>query len=288
MKLKGYLYLAVTIILFSTLEVVSSPLKGLVDPLQLTFMRFAIGGLTLLPIILINKEKITRKDFLFLAGLGVLNIVISMGSLQLSISMGKASTAAILVSSNPIFVALFSVLLLKENFTINKAICIIMGIIGISLIVFKGGSGGDTVQSIFFGIFASITFGLYTVLGKLKSENISSLTMICVSALLGSIFYVPILLYKGMPLFCFPHGSVIRILYMGVFLSGIAYITYMKALKILTASKGSMVFFLKPVIASLLAVVFLNETIGINTIIGAALVLLGLSINFIKPRKAIE
>jgi len=282
MKNKGYILLGITILIFSTLEVVSSTLKGLIDPLQLTFLRFLIGGAVLLPLVIKKREKMQAKDLLFFLALGILNILISMGSLQLSINMGKASTAAILISSNPIFVLLFSSILLKENVTFERIICILLGVVGIMLIIYKGNVGGDTAVSLVLAIVASLTFGLYTVLGKLKSEGISSITMICLSSIFGSLLYVPILLWKGIPLFYIPQGTFFKILYLGVFLSGIAYITYMEALRILSASKGAMVFFLKPVVASMLAAVFLDESLSLKTIAGTLLVLAGVFINFFK------
>jgi len=282
MKYKGYILLAITIAIFSTLEVVTSTLKGVVNPLQLTFIRFLIGGLVLLPIAIAKKEKLQRKDWLFFLGLGALNIFVSMGSLQLSISMGKASTAAILISSNPIFVMLFSALILKEKATIDKILCIILGIAGISLIIYKGNSGGDTLTSLLLALLASLTFGLYTVLGKLKSQGVSSITMISLSSILGSLFYIPVLTYYKIPLFYIPQEAIFKVIYLSVFLSGIAYITYMEALKILTASKGAMVFFLKPVIASILAIIFLGEVLSMKTVAGMILVLIGIVINFVK------
>jgi drug/metabolite transporter (DMT)-like permease len=56
----------------------------------------------------------------------------------------------------------------------------------------------------------------------------------------------------------------------------------MEALKILTASKGAMVFFLKPVLASTLAIIFLGENLNAKTVVGMLLVLGGILINFIK------
>ena len=145
-------------------------------------------------------------------------------------------------------------------------------------------------MSLTLGIIASLTFGLYTVMGKMKSEGISSITMICVSAIFGSLLYIPILLINDIPVLYIPKGAFPQILYAGVFLSGIAYVTYMEALKILTASKGAMVFFLKPVIASLLAVIFLGESLSFKTVAGMLLVLSGIFINFsnmnLKTRKA--
>lgn len=282
MRYKGYILLGITIMIFSTLEVVTSTLKGIINPLQLTFIRFLIGGVTLLPFVIAKKEKITRKDYIFFLGLGILNIFVSMGALQLSVSYGKASTAAILVSSNPIFVMLFSAIFLKEKVSGDKIACILFGIAGILLIVYKGNVGGDTVASLLYGFVASLTFGLYTVLGKLKSEGVSSITMISLSSIFGSLFYIPVLFAYHIPVFYIPQGTIIKVLYLGIFLSGVAYITYMEALKILTASKGAMVFFLKPVLASALAIFFLGETLHTKTIIGMLLVLVGIFINFAK------
>jgi drug/metabolite transporter (DMT)-like permease len=292
MKYKGYILLGITILIFSTLEVVTSTIKGIISPLQLTFIRFFIGGLILLPFAIVKKDKLYKKDWLFFMGLGVLNIFISMGALQLSIHMGKASTAAILISSNPIFVMLFSALILKEKATIDKLACIVLGMAGILLIIYKGNSGGDTALSLALGFLASLTFGLYTVLGKLKSEGVSSITMISISSILGSLLYIPVLLYLKLPIFYIPQAAILKMAYLGIFCSGIAYITYMESLKLLTASKGSMVFFLKPVIASTLAIIFLGENLNIKTLIGMLLVLTGILINFvkinIKTRNSIE
>lgn len=282
MKYKGYILLGITVLMFSTLEVVSSTMKGLINPLQLTFLRFLIGGVVLLPIVIKKREKMHLKDLLFFGGLGILNIFISMGSLQMSINMGKASTAAILISSNPIFVLFFSSLLLKEKVTFNRIVCILLGIVGITLIIYKGNIGGDTAVSLILGIISSFTFGLYTVLGGLKPEGISSITMICISSILGSLMYVPILLLNDIPLFYIPRGIFLKILYLGVFLSGVAYITYIEGLKILTASKGAVVFFLKPVIATILAVIFLGESLNFRTGAGMLLVLSGIFFNFYK------
>jgi drug/metabolite transporter (DMT)-like permease len=292
MKYKGYILLGITILIFSTLEVVTSTIKGIISPLQLTFIRFFVGGLILLPFAIVKKDKLYKKDWLFFIGLGVLNIFISMGALQLSIHMGKASTAAILISSNPIFVMLFSALILKEKATIDKLACIVLGMAGILLIIYKGNSGGDTALSLALGFLASLTFGLYTVLGKLKSEGVSSITMISISSILGSLLYIPVLLYLKLPIFYIPQAAILKMAYLGIFCSGIAYITYMESLKLLTASKGSMVFFLKPVIASTLAIIFLGENLNIKTLIGMLLVLTGILINFvkinIKTRNSIE
>lgn len=282
---KGYMYLCITIFIFSTLEVVSVTLKGLIHPMQLTFIRFLIGGITLLPWVILKKEKILLKDFLFFLGLGLLNTVISMGSYQLAISMGKASTVAIILSANPVFVVLLSSIILKERITKDKILCILLGILGIILIMYKSDSSSDSIGSLFFALIASVTFALYTVLGKMKSNSISSITMISLSAIFGSICCIPILLYLKLPVFYIPLEGLIRVLYLGIFLSGIAYITFIEGLKILGASKGSMTFFLKPGIVAVLAVIFLEETVSLKILLGMIFVISGVLVNFVYTNK---
>lgn len=65
MKYKGYVLLVLTIFMFSTLEVVTGTMKNLINPLQLTFLRFFIGGVVFLPPAIKKREKVQAKDLLF-------------------------------------------------------------------------------------------------------------------------------------------------------------------------------------------------------------------------------
>ena len=282
---KGYTYLFVTILIFSTMEVVSATLKGLIHPFQLTFIRFFIGGITLLPLVLIKKEKILLKDALFIAALGILNTCVSMGCYQIAVNMGKASTAAIILSANPVFVVFLSTIILGEKVTRDRILCILLGVLGIILIMYKPDSSSDSFLSLFLALVGSITFALYTVLGKKKSDSISSITMISLSSIFGSAFYIPVLLAMKLPILYIPQGSIIKILYLGIVLSGISYVTFIEGLKILGAGKGSMVFFLKPGIVAILAMVFLKEVIDFKAIIGMILVIGGVLVNFIYTNR---
>ena len=282
---KGYLLLSFTILAFSTLEVVSAPMKGMINPLALTFLRFLIGGIFLLPFVLIKKEKVKYKDMVVFLLLGGLNVFVSMSCLQASVFFGKASTTAMLISSNPIFVMLFSIFILKEKLTWKNATAMGFGMIGLALISSRFSSGGDSLAGVTFGIIASLTFGLYTVLSKLKSNSVSSLSMITYSSLLGCLFYLPVFALKGINPIAIPHEYFTSLVYMGVVLSGMAYVTYIEALKILGASKGSVTFFLKPAIASILAVIFLSENLSKIAVAGSFVIIIGMTINFWPEKK---
>ena len=112
----GYLFILVTVVFFSTYEVVSKTIIGKVDPFQINFLRFFIGGSLLFLFLLIKRDvKIDRKSLMIVSAAGILNVVFSMNLLQLSLNVAyaKAAVVAVIFSSNPIFVSIFPCYLTK-------------------------------------------------------------------------------------------------------------------------------------------------------------------------------
>ncbi|WAM32733.1 DMT family transporter [Caldicellulosiruptor naganoensis] len=114
----------------------------MVNPYQLNLIKFFFGGLILLPIAIKNlqdkKIKLSKRDIFFLALIGIVNVVIRMSCLQLGINITrKASLAAVIFSSNPLFVALSAHFILNERLNIRKIIGMIIGIGGIVIVFYK-------------------------------------------------------------------------------------------------------------------------------------------------------
>ena len=60
---KGALYIAFATLVFSTMEIALKFVSGQFDPIQMTFSRFFVGGLVLLPVALKKiKEKGVKVD----------------------------------------------------------------------------------------------------------------------------------------------------------------------------------------------------------------------------------
>ena len=78
-----------TAFLFGTMEVALKLTGSALDPFQLTFLRFLIGGLVLLPFAVGQMKRrqvrLTGHDILILAGVGLIGVTISMSLFQLSI-----------------------------------------------------------------------------------------------------------------------------------------------------------------------------------------------------------
>ena len=199
---KGIFYALITAIMFVTLEPVSKLISNDISPFAMTFWRFLIGSLMLIPfaIVKIKKEqiKITGKDVLLMALLGILVICISMLSLQFAVKLADApSLIAIIFSVNSVLTIIFALLFIsEEKFTKNKIIALVLGIIGV--VVCADFSSGTNLGSVALALIAAVSFSLYTALSRKYAKKISGLIQSAGGSLIGSI----VLLYDfGFSLF---------------------------------------------------------------------------------------
>ncbi|HHW30731.1 MAG TPA: DMT family transporter [Clostridiaceae bacterium] len=278
----GYLCLLNTVILFSTFEVVGKTLVGAVNPFFTSFVRFLVGGLVLFLLLLVKKDiSISRKDLIYAIGVGIINVSFSMNLLQFSLSQpgAQASIIAVIFSCNPIFVSVFSAIMDKEKFGIEKLLGLLIGIAGIFIIFSKNiGIGSIEYKGPLLALLAAILFGIYTVLGRRVSVKIGSLKMNAYSFIGGSLAMIPVLFFIDSPITSFDIIVFLKLAYLAVFVTGLAYFTYFIGLSLAGASKGSLVFFLKPVFSILFAMLLLGEEPYAEFFIGTGLIILGIAI----------
>ncbi len=294
----AYLFWTIALVLFSSLEVVSKPIMGQVDPFTMTFLRFFIGGLFLFFIssmvsgvarkkIKKNRvsdphlvpsvdQKMVKADFFKIIFIGSLNTIFSMTMLQLSIKHGTASSAATLISTSPLFTALFAYLIISEKVSKRKKFGIALGVIGILIFGF-GMLEGDTLSGILFGIIAAVTFGMYSVLLRRHIARYGPLRCTAYSTLIPSLIYGFFLMISGQ--FTIPvldtQGWVI-VFYLGICVTGIAYYSLLEAVNRMGATIAMRLFYVKPVVATAFALLFLAEPVGIVKIIGMGIIIFSL------------
>jgi drug/metabolite transporter (DMT)-like permease len=277
---RGLLLLLVPILCFSTYEVVSKMTNNLMPPMQINFLRFLIGGLILLPLAIadLRAREITlsQKDWLLLLFLGILNVTISMNLVQYGIQMTKASLAAMIFSSNPLFVSLFAAFILGEKFSIKKISGLVGGLVGVFIALLNGRASnqGEFYLGALLLLLGAISFAIFTVLTKKIIFRLGNLATNAFSFLLGCLAIVPILAANHQAILTFDLRVLPQILYLSIIVTGVGYLCYFKALSMLDTSLGSMTFFVKPILASVFAAFFLHEAITFNLMIGIAIVIL--------------
>ena len=295
--LKGisYLFCFIAVFFFSTNELVGKLIGDGVSPIMITASRFLIGSLILLPFALKHIKKsdslLFWKDIWNISVPGLINVVGAMLFLQLAIYYGKASTSAILISSNPIFVFFLAALILRERMSGGMIIGIILGLSGI-LFVIRGElpsltEGSNPALGLFFGVLASFTFALFTVLAKKQVLVYGNLLFNTISFCVGGIVLLVVSLLIGLDLSFDPTGiNLFYIIYLALFVTVGAYMLYFAGLKNISTANGSMIFFLKPFIASGLSYLILGERISFLQFIGIVLILGGIQRCILEEKRA--
>lgn len=301
---KGYLYIILTAIIFSTMEIALKLISGAFNPIQLTFTRFFIGGLFLLPFTIKklrkNNTSLCKKDILFFAFLGLLGTVISMVIYQLAVLHTPASVVAILFSSNPIFVTILAFLFLKETIYKHNVLALILEIIGI-IIIINPLNTELNVLGITLTIISTLTFALYGVSGKKKCAKYGGIVVTCFGFIFGSLETLILIglthiesiasffinnnldIFANIPLFTgYSINALPYIAYICIVNTGIGYACYFKSMEETSAKKTSLAFFFKPILAPILSLIILGEDISFNILLGIIFILLG-SLSSILP-----
>lgn len=279
---KNLVFILVAAFLFSTMEVALKLAGASYQPLQITFLRFFIGGLCLLPFAILDLKKrgcrLNLGDWGYLLLLGFINICVSMVLFQFGIMETNASLAAVIISINPVFTMVFARFLVKESFTAKKVMVLILSIAGLAVVVDPASlvQGKSALFGLALTVAASVAFGFYTALGKKRIEKIGGLTQNSVSFLLGSLALLVALLATHQPVLAgISLQSLPLLIYLSVFVTALGYYMYLKAIASAGPSFAAMTFFIKPVFAPLIAFAVLGEALTAHLLLGVGFVLAG-------------
>ncbi len=249
---KGMGFAILTAILFVTLEPVSKLIAGEVNPYAITFWRFFIGSFILIPpaVSKLRREKIriTKKDLAITTGLGVLFICVSMVALQVAVKIADSpSLIAIIFSSNSVFTIVFAVFIIGEKLTKNKLLALLFGVIGV--LFCADFSSGTNLSSVLLGLFAALSFSLYTALTQRFNKKLGGVIQTALVFLLGSLVLFIVLLCMGVDVFPAMNGRSLGILlYLGFLVTGVGYASYFLGMEKGGPIMASLAFFIKPIL----------------------------------------
>lgn len=300
---KASIYILLAAFLFSTMEIMLKSISNEFNPIQLTFTRFLIGGVILLPFAIRSLKnrniKMTISKLLPFALYGLIGITISMSLYQLAIGYTQASIVAVIFSSQPILVMFLSYFILREKIRKNNIMAIIIVFIGIICII-NPLHTKLSFAGIILSLLAAILFALYGVCGKRPSTKYGGVTNTCFSFLFGAaemmfiaaITHIPFISntltnigfskFASIPFFSgYSLTTLPYLIYVSVCVTGIGFASYFTAIEKSSATTASFVFIIKSFLAPILALIILGEEIEMNKLLGILLILSGSMFNII-------
>lgn len=300
---RGYIFIFLATVFFSSMEVALKTVAHDFNPMQLNCTRFLVGGLLLIPFALRGLRQHgargTAAAWKGFAWLGFVGLVVSMMFYQMSILYAPASVVSVLFSCNPVLVLAFAYLILHADIRPQHITALVMEVVAALIIIDPLHTTLDPV-GITLVLLSAATFALYAVLGKKQCARYSGVAVTCFSCLAASAEMIVLMLIShipavadalqaaGLPMFAampffsgYTTGNILNVLYICVFVTAGGYACYFMGMEATSAMQGSLVFFFKPVLAPILAMLILGEEIPWNMWAGIGLMLVASVVSMI-------
>jgi drug/metabolite transporter (DMT)-like permease len=257
-----------------------------VSPATIVWIRFGMGTVILGIVVFARKQFAfpERSEWLYFAMLGFLGVTFHQILQATGLQTAKATTTAWIVATTPVFIAILGWIALKEKLNGLQILGIVLAAFGVLLIVSKGNIGAlFTGEEGTFGDFliliSSVNWAVYTILSRRELARHPAARMMFFVMLIGWLL-VNVWIFGFGPGFSevanLSSSGWGAILVLGIFGSGLAYIAFYDALQEIPASQLGAFFNVEPLVTTVLASFMINEAITVITLIGGAIIILGI------------
>jgi drug/metabolite transporter (DMT)-like permease len=286
-----YLLLCFTALFWAGNAIVGRLAAGHIPPVTLSFLRWGLAFLTILPVAWphvrrdwpVIRSRLGLMIILSVTGIGAFN------TLQYwALEHTQALNTLLLQSALPLFVAVWSLILLGVRLTLAQAFGVILSLAGVLTILLHGDltalagirfNRGDVIF-----IVALVIFGFYSVL-SLKRPAIHGLSFVAFTFGCGAACLIPLWIWElwSRPVMALDAANLLTLFYVAIFPSTLAYLCFNRGVQLIGANRAAPFFHVVPVFGAAMAIAFLGERLQPFHVIGFGLVLIGVYVAARKP-----
>jgi len=285
-KKLAYLYLIITFCAWGSLYVVGKFVMGKVPVFMISSVRYIIAGIILFFIMKKMKpKKIEKQDYKYIFLIGFVGYFIATVAQLIGVKFSNASLASLVNSVNPIAIMLFAAIILKEKLTLKKVICIILAVVGVHTIIGGSNESGELI-GILISLFAVISWSIVSVIVRRVTQKYDPIQITTYGIIIAAISTLPFSIGEFVitPNIQIDWTVVISLIYIGVVCTALAHFTWNKSLSMIEAGSCSLFYPIQPMMSVFLGWLFLGESININFVIGAGLIIVGVLISVIHNK----
>lgn len=244
---------------------------------ELALYRAVLAALMISVFLLVTKQKIPfaniKKEVPLLLASGV-----AMGiNWMLLFEAYKYTTVSVATLSYyfaPVIVTVVCPILFKEKLTKKQIICFAMSTVGLIMITGIGDVGGGRDHiGILFGLGAAVFYATVVLINKFikNVEGIHRTFLQFIAAIVTLLPYV--LLTSGITLGGLNTTGWVNLLIVGLVHTGITYCMYFSSLKELPGQEAAILSYIDPLVAVLISVTILGESMTFWQVAGGVLIL---------------
>ncbi|PHR24554.1 MAG: EamA family transporter [Desulfotalea sp.] len=251
------------------------------DPMFVIFGRMLVGSLCFL---LIGKRitrslKYQKGDYKLILFMAFCEPCLYFIFEAKAIENTTASQAGIITAMLPILVMITAGLFLKERVSRRAYLGALTAVTGVLWLTFASSPSSDAPNPMlgnFLEFLAMVCATGYTIALKSLTNRYSPFFLTAIQALLGTIFYFPLLFLPSTQLpRHFDSTSAMAIVYLGAVITLGAYGLYNYGIKYVPANKGAIYVNLIPIFSVILGCLILDESFSIYQFFAGSLILTG-------------
>jgi drug/metabolite transporter (DMT)-like permease len=266
-----------------------------ISPLMLVSFRtlFAMLGLAAY-LLLVRSARGTwmqiRAQWWVFTVMGFTNIVIPWLLISWAGQHIDSGLSSILNSTMPLFTSMISPFFVSDDrFTLKKATGLLTGFAGVVILLYPnlGAMWSNHLAGQGAVLIAALCYAGSTVFARKMAKGLPSQTQAFLQFSAATVMMWAFSLSTQRTL-VLPRLPItwLALVWLGLLGSAVAYILYFDLLPRIGPTRMAMVTYILPLVAVLLGIIFLGERFHWGAIIGALLILSGISIVNLRPGKA--
>jgi len=258
-------------------------------PLVVVSLRLLVSAMCFFPWIVVSgglagiggPRGLVRLFWLSLFGAGL-----HYGLQTVGLQYTTASNASLYAVTAPITILLLSAVFLEEHITARKALGVGLAVAGVLVVM-----SPETLTSLeldahvkgdLLVLVSIVMWGLFTVLGKKATDELGALKVTSWVTLIGALWMLPVGAYQmqatGYSLASMTLEAWLAVGFLGVGCSFLAVLLYFVALRRTESQKVGVYLYTIPPMTAVVAVLYLGETLSVNLVLGAVLVIAGVAL----------
>jgi drug/metabolite transporter (DMT)-like permease len=258
--------------------------------------RLLIASLVLIPIALIRYQHellgLSRSD-LGKGGLSGLFLALHFATWITSLELTSVASSVVLVTTTPLWVAIFSPLVLKEPIRRSVLIGLLISIVG-GVIVGVGNAcrfeqgvfncqaldlSGQAMLGNFLALFGAWMAAGYMLMGRQLRKKLNTISYTALVYGVAALMLSMAVTIQREPMFSYSGETYLWLLALGIFPQLLGHSLFNWALKYLSAAYVSLTLLGEPIGTIILALIFLKESPTLLEGVGAGLILIGIVVS---------
>ncbi len=273
---QGLSYVGIAVLFFSTSPVLIRWAAASLTAFEITFWRMAVAAVMVLSIALVQRLPLPpRKDwpkFVFYGLITALHFGLYIGSLEFT----SIAHSLALIYTAPIFVAIFSLIFLKESLGVRQWAGILVAVVGVAVLAgFEPAFTRRMLIGDLLAVGSAVAFGIYSVAGRSQKDRYPLFVYAGVVYTMATLWLIPPAAANFTP-DGYTWTAVGSVLFLGALPLGLGHTLYNAALRRVSATYVNLIATQEVTGGIILGILLLGEMPTISSIVGVLITLAGI------------